>query len=327
MSAPLVIAHRGASGHRPEHTRSAYLTAIAQGADAIEIDVVPTRDGVLVVRHEPELAGTTDVARRPEFASRRRIAGVDGHPKRGWFAEDFTAAEIGVLAARERLPHLRAANTRYDGREGVLTLAEVLELTAEAGVRLVIELKHAVRCARIGLPLDALLTAALAAAPRLPAITVESFERGVLDALAARGLQHPLVYLLGGRRCAVDARVSYRRELADPARFDGLAGISLRTSMVRPETVQPVLARGLEVWTWSLRPENLFLPPRFWAAGGPAHRGDFAAYWRSLAAAGVTGVFADHPDLARAVLGPATPVRGALAHEVPGSAIDVGAPA
>ena len=307
MTRPLVIAHRGASGHRPEHTRSAFGTAIEQGADAIEIDVVATFDGVLVVRHEPELSGTTDVASRPGFADRRRTVEVDGRTRRGWFVEDFTAEEIAGLGARERLPRLRPDNARYDCAEGVMTLVDVLALTAAAGVRLVIELKHATRSAGLGLPLDELLIETLAAAPALPPITVESFERGVLDRLAGRGFAHPLVYLLGAGRAAVDSPVTdggpltYRQELADPARFDGLAGVSLRAGMVRPRSVERVLARGLEVWTWTLRPENVFLPPRYWLRGGPARLGRYADYWRSLAACGVTGVFADHPDLARAV--------------------------
>src|SRR5438270_12793727 len=117
---PLVIAHRGASGYRPEHTLDAYRLAIEQGADAIEIDVVASRDGELVVRHEPELSGTTDVASRPEFAARRRVKDVDGHAVRGWFAEDFTWPELATLAARERLPRLRPRGAAYDGREGIL---------------------------------------------------------------------------------------------------------------------------------------------------------------------------------------------------------------
>src|SRR5947209_10957195 len=126
---PLVIAHRGASGYRPEHTLDAYRLAIEQGADAIEVDLVASKDGELVVRHEPELSGTTDVASRPEFAARRAAKEVDGRTLRGWFAEDFTCAELTTLTARERLPRLRPAGAAFDGREGLLRLSDALAVT------------------------------------------------------------------------------------------------------------------------------------------------------------------------------------------------------
>ncbi|HEY4267142.1 MAG TPA: glycerophosphodiester phosphodiesterase family protein, partial [Galbitalea sp.] len=116
---PIVIAHRGASGYRPEHTRAAYELALAQGADAVEPDLVPTRDGVLVIRHENEISGTTDVASRAEFADRRTIKTIEGETLTGWFTEDFTWDELSTLRARERLAKTRPANTRYDGQEGI----------------------------------------------------------------------------------------------------------------------------------------------------------------------------------------------------------------
>jgi len=309
MHPPLVIAHRGASGHRPEHTRAAYRLAVQQGADAIEADVVATLDGELVVRHEPELSGTTDVASRPEFADRRRAKDVDGRIRRGWFAEDFTWAELATLTARERLARLRPANTAFDGREGLMRLADAVAITADAGIRLVIELKHATRSAALGLPFEALLPAALRAVGGAPDVLVESFEGTVLTRLAEGGLPHPLVRLLGGPRVVPDSEVragrqiGFREELRDLGRFDGLAGISVRTPFVRPGLCERAAARGLDVWTWTLRPENCFLPAPYWSAAGPGRFGRFADHWRRLAAAGVAGVFADHPDLARAALG------------------------
>ncbi len=311
---PLVIAHRGASGYRPEHTRDAFRLAIEQGADAIEIDVVASKDGELVVRHEPELSGTTDVAARPEFAARRAAKDVDGRTLRGWFAEDFTWTELSTLRARERLPRLRPAGAAFDGRDGLLRLSDALGLTARAGIRLVVELKHAVRSAALGLPLDELLVPALAGAAALPAVTVESFEEAVLRSLADRRFPHPLVRLLGGPRVAPDVvdrvgrRLGYREELRDLDRFDGLAGISVRTALVRPSLVERAAARGLSVWTWTLRPENCFLPAGYWSPGGPGRFGRYAEYWRQLARAGIAGVFADHPDLARDALRSAEPV-------------------
>ncbi len=172
---PIVIAHRGASGYRPEHTRSAYELAIAQGADAVEPDVVPTKDGVLVVRHENEISGTTDVAKHPEFANRRTLKLIAGKPTSGWFTEDFTWAELSTLRARERLPKLRPASAAFDGTEPMLRLSDLREiLDASAGigptppvtdgapapavraVGMVAELKHATYFTSIGLPLGEL---------------------------------------------------------------------------------------------------------------------------------------------------------------------------
>ena len=132
---PLVIAHRGACGYRPEHTLAAYALAIEQGADFIEPDLVPTRDGVLIARHENELSDSTDVADRPVFADRRCVKVVDGVEHAGWFSEDFTLDEIKTLRARERLPALRPGNTAWDGRFEVPTFAEILALLQAAEAR------------------------------------------------------------------------------------------------------------------------------------------------------------------------------------------------
>jgi glycerophosphoryl diester phosphodiesterase len=156
---PLVIAHRGACGYRPEHTLAAYALAIEQGADFIEPDLVPTRDGVLVARHENELSDSTDVADRPVFADRRCMKVVDGIERTGWFSEDFTLDEIKTLRARERLPQLRPENTAYDGHFEVPTFAEILALLRQAegqGRRVGVypETKHPTYFARAGRHLD-----------------------------------------------------------------------------------------------------------------------------------------------------------------------------
>ena len=129
---PIVIAHRGASAYRPEHTLAAYRLAIAQGADYIEPDLVITRDGVLVCRHENEISGTTNVAEVAAFAQRRREKIVDGVTASGWWVEDFTLPELKTLRCRERIPQLRAANRAHDDQEAIPTFAEVLALAAEA---------------------------------------------------------------------------------------------------------------------------------------------------------------------------------------------------
>ena len=153
----LVIAHRGASGYRPEHSRSAVELAIEQGADAIEPDLVATRDGVLVVRHDNELSTTTDVAAHPRFLGRRRTAVVDGQRLTGWFTEDFTWSELSTLRVRERMPRVRLGNVAYDGREPILSLDDLLRIIRPHRVLLVAELKHAAHFESIGLPLDRLL--------------------------------------------------------------------------------------------------------------------------------------------------------------------------
>lgn len=183
----LTIAHRGASGERPEHTRAAYDLAIAQGADIIEPDLVMTRDGVLVVRHENEIGGTTDVAAHPEFADRRSTKIIDGQTVTGWFTEDFTLAELMSLRARERLPELRG--TAFDGQEPILTFEQVLAIAAAARVGVAPELKHPAYFAGIGLPMEDAFVAVLerhgltgADAP----VLVQCFEVGPLERLAAR---------------------------------------------------------------------------------------------------------------------------------------------
>ncbi|MBU3971349.1 MAG: glycerophosphodiester phosphodiesterase, partial [Alphaproteobacteria bacterium] len=189
LAHPLIIAHRGASGERPEHTRAAYERAIEQGADFIEPDLVVSRDGVLIVRHENEIGGTTDVAAHPEFADRRTTRTIDGESVAGWFTEDFTLAELKTLRARERLPELRPANTAFDGREPILTFEEVLDIAAAADVGVVPELKHPTYFAALGLPMEDAFVAILerrgltgADAP----ILIQCFEVGPLQRLRAR---------------------------------------------------------------------------------------------------------------------------------------------
>lgn len=270
---------------------AAFETAVSQGAPAIEVDVVPTADGGLLLRHDAQMSLTTDVASRPEFADRRRVKTIAGRRHRGWFAEDFTLAEACTLRARERYPATRVSSAACDGTESLIPLPELLAFVAAHGVRLVIELKHADRAEAAGLPLDELVLRDLGSAPDAD-VVVESFEHEVLDALALRGFDRPLVALIG------DAPIGDRKVLADPAALDRFMGVSLRLGLARPERVGMFRERGREVWTWTLRPENRFLPRRF--RRPDAVFGDYAEYWRKFARAGVTGVFADHPDLALA---------------------------
>ncbi|RZM09380.1 MAG: glycerophosphodiester phosphodiesterase, partial [Sphingomonas sp.] len=185
LSPLIVIAHRGASGLRPEHTLAAYSLAIDQGADFIEPDLVPTKDDVLVARHENNIAETTNVADHPEFAARKTTKTIDGQTMTGWFVEDFTLAELKTLRAKERLPKLRPANTAYDGQFQIPTLAEIIALakrrTTETGRTIGIypETKHPTYFAKIGHPTDAKLVAELREAgwdsARAP-VFIQSFE-------------------------------------------------------------------------------------------------------------------------------------------------------
>ena len=248
---PLVVAHRGASGYRPEHTEAAYRLALALGAEAIEPDVVATRDGVLVLRHEHEISGTTDVADHPEFADRRTTRDVDGDRMTGWFTDDFTWAELTTLRARERLPNVRPASARFDGRYPLLRLRDLMRLIDEAPpapgtqrpVRLVVEVKHATEFAARGLPLDELVAAELRGWGAPGQLVVESFEQTVLGQLQSRGLAAEYVYLLEKAGSAADlvarhgaAAISYAGQLTDAglARIAaaGIDGISVDTALV-----------------------------------------------------------------------------------------------
>src|SRR5689334_13838056 len=165
-----VFAHRGASGYRPEHTLAAYALAIQLGADYIEPDLVSTKDGLLVARHENEIGGTTDVAQHPEFADRRTTRTIDGRAVTGWFTEDFTLDELRTLRAKERLPQVRPGNTRYDGRFEVPTFDEVLRLAKDESRRtgrtigVAPETKHPTYFDSIGLSLEEPLLRSLRAA-------------------------------------------------------------------------------------------------------------------------------------------------------------------
>ena len=299
---PLVIGHRGAPGYLPEHTLPSFELAIAQGADAVEVDVVASADGVPVVRHERELAGTTDVAARPEFADRRREGVVDGIPRLGWFAEDFRWDELATLRGRERMPGVRPRSAAHDGEAAVLRLADVARLTSAADVLLVIELKEAAHSAALGMPLPDLVLTELAGLPDRPRIAVESFEKTPLLALAASGADWPLVYLLDDHGAAADERgagsVTFADELADPSRLGTFAGVSLPTSLIQEPRVDALHAAGLDVWTWTLRPENRYLEPAYRRGTDPGRTGDWRRAWLRLFRTGLDGVFADHPDLA-----------------------------
>ncbi|WP_243230598.1 glycerophosphodiester phosphodiesterase family protein [Microbacterium sp. CIAB417] len=317
--APLVIGHRGAPGYRPEHSRSAYELALAMGVDAVEPDVVATRDGVLVVRHENEISGTTDVADRPEFASRRTTKTVDGQALTGWFTEDFTWDELATLRVRERLPELRTSSATFDDTQPMLRLLDVLDIVRAGSVEhgreigVVLEIKHATYFQGIGLDLAPLIARDLRAAGwadgELPLI-IESFESTVLAHLRAAGIAASYVYLIEAKGRPFDlvqaqgrAALSYKATVL-PAGLDALAGVvdgisvNKRMLLARGNSiVADAHARGLTVFTWTCRPENAFLAPEYRGVGGRSDHGDYEAEWDAIAHTGVDGVFVDHPDL------------------------------
>ena len=324
---PLVIGHRGAPGYRPEHSRSSYDLALAMGVDAVEPDVVVSRDGVLVVRHENEIGSTTDVSTRPEFAARRMTKTVDGAQITGWFTEDFTWGELASLRCRERLPKVRATSATFDDLQPVLRLHDVLDLVRDASlaqgreIGVVLEIKHATYFASLGWDVAALvdqeLRAAGWAAGELP-LVVESFESTVLGRVRERGIRGTFIYLLEASGSAFDLIAAHGRaaptyaQTAAPAGLDELVGVVDGISVDKRLILAPdrrgratgptaVVAdaheRGLQVFTWTCRPENTFLVPEFRSRGGPSAFGDWEAEWAIIRDAGVDGVFVDHADL------------------------------
>jgi glycerophosphoryl diester phosphodiesterase len=327
---PLVIAHRGASGERPEHTLEAYRLAIQQGADYIEPDLVITRDGVLVARHENEISGTTDVAYRREFANRRTTREIDGEEVTGWFTEDFSLEELRSLYARERLPELRPNNTAFDGRLRIPTLDEIIDLAEEMSratsrrIGIYPETKHPSYFRSIGLPLEEPLVETLERrglnvtdAP----VFIQSFEVENLKRLAGMTPVR-LIQLASPDGRPYDFTASgdertYRQMMT----ADGLAeiasyahGIGVHKDLVIPRDdrlnllepsslVDDAHAAGLLVHVWTFRSENYFLPAnlRTGDAASPeflAEHGRALEEYRLYFEAGIDGVFSDFPAAA-----------------------------
>jgi glycerophosphoryl diester phosphodiesterase len=308
-SPPIVIAHRGASGSRPEHTLAAYELAIEQGADFIEPDLVLTKDNVFVARHENEISGTTDVADHPEFASRHTTKTIDGAAITGWFTEDFTLAELRTLRAKERLPQFRPGNTAYDGQQPVPTLAEVIALakraTAATGRTIGIypETKHPTYFAAIDHPMEARLVRELRAAgwdsPQAP-VFIQSFEVNNLKALKTlTGIR--LIQLMNDSGGPADHAVDSYATMATPA---GLKAVATYAWGIGPNKVlvgqgKPLVhdahAAGLRVHPWTYRAENAFLPEAYRVPGDPPTHGRIGQEIADAVDAGVDGFFTDFP--------------------------------
>ena len=313
----LVIAHRGASGERPEHTLAAYERAIDQGADYIEPDLVVTKDLVLVARHENELSDTTDVAAHEEFADRRRSKTIDGRLVSGWFAEDFTLAELRTLRAKERLSGLRPSNARFDSLYAIPTFAEIVQLVrakeAETGrtIGLYPELKHPTFLLQdAGIDSVDLLVTALREADlddAEDAVFVQCFEVAPLKRLD-RLVDVKLVLLAKpGEDPADEPGLRYEdmltpSGLAEVAGYADAIGADLRLLLAADGgstgVIEAAKEAGLQVHGWTLRKENAYLPPAFRSGGGEAAPGNLAALVLVAKAAGLDGVFTDDPAIA-----------------------------
>ncbi|WP_226664556.1 glycerophosphodiester phosphodiesterase [Alteriqipengyuania lutimaris] len=315
----LVIAHRGASGERPEHTLASYERAIDEGADYIEPDLVVTKDLVLVARHENEIGETTNVADHPEFADRRRTKNIEGQMVNGWFAEDFTLAELQTLRAKERMPALRPANARFDGLYAIPTFADIIALKrameAETGrkIGLYPELKHPTWLLQeSGIDTVDLLVRQLKAEGLDGAdsdVFVQVFDIAPLQRLD-KMIDAPLILLIRPEGGPYDepgmtwAGIMTPTGLAEVATYaDGIGpwmGHVLRDDGTPTDLVRDAHAAGLKVHPWTVRKENVFLPASLRSDASENGVGDIRGLVKLLKAAGVDGYFTDDPGLVRA---------------------------
>lgn len=326
-SRPIVIAHRGASGYLPEHTLAGYAVAMLQGADFIEPDLVMTRDGHLIARHDNVLDLTTDVAQRPEFAERRTEKTVDGITAGGWFSEDFTLAEIKQLRAVERIPNLRPGNARLNGQFEVPTLQEIIDLVKAnekaLGRKIGIypETKHPTYFQRLNLSMEGTLVKILHAsgyATQRDRVFIQSFEIGNLKRLR-RLTRIPLIQLLETSAGPADV-VAAGESLTynEMATAEGLREIASYADGVGPEKYHFIIPRsadgtldpanatdfvrnahacGLKVHPYTFRAENYFQPTNLRSSGDPTTHGDLAAEIELFLSVGIDGFFTDQSDI------------------------------
>lgn len=305
---PLVIAHRGASGDRPEHTLAAYELAIALGADYVEPDLVPTRDGVLVARHENNLIDTTDVGDRPEFSDRYTTKQIDGQTCSGWFTEDFTLTELKTLRVRERLPFRdQSFNDRFQipTWEEILILVRQAEQATGRTIGIYPETKHPSYFQSMGLPIEAPLLQGLThygyGHPH-DRICIQSFETQNLQDLRSLTAL-PLIQLIGQ---ATEIQVDSDRPYADLLTSEGLAAIAQYAQGIGPDkrwivpshptdagqllsptdVVNRAHACGLWVHPYTFRNEPQFLHPAY-----ATPRQEYQQFFRL----GVDAVFSDAP--------------------------------
>lgn len=322
---PIIIGHRGASGERPEHTRAAYELAIEQGADYIEPDLVMSKDGILMVRHENEISQTTNVATKRQFAARFTTKVIDGQEISGWFTEDFTYNELKTLRAKERLPELRNRNRDYDNEFSIMSFQELLKFVQlmERRTGRVIgvypELKHPSYFKSIGLPQDQLLVKQLNSfgyRDASDAVFIQSFEVGTLETLS-EATDIRLIQLIGGEGTPPDRPNLNFSDMVTAAGLRRIAryadGIGVDKSHIIGRNILGRLggpsgvvknAKSLDllVHAWTFRGENYFLPEGMKSSLNPAEWGDMKREIKAYRDAGVDGFFTDHPDLALTAL-------------------------
>lgn len=273
-----VFGHRGASGYRPENTLEAFKLAFDMGADAIECDLVPTKDGELIIRHDNYLSTTTDVASRPEFAHLQRVGTVGWQETRpDWFCQDFTLAELKQLRATERLPEERPGSAKFDGEFELATLDELLASDFVSGKHLILEVKHGAYFAAQGFPVSAILDRKLRESnwrDRGVSLTLESFDFKVLEQMQ--------------RVCGDVGEYVFLVDTWGDPKFDETAkifdGISFNYVLVLDsDWVEQSKARGLKVFIWTAKAEEA--------------EASIEEYYSRFVLSGADGVFADQPDL------------------------------
>ena len=303
---PIIIAHRGASGYRPEHTLAAYQLAIELGADYIEPDLVISKDGVLIARHENEISQTTDIAAHPEFTHLKTTKIIDGEVKTGWFTEDLTIAEIKTLTAKERIPEIRHQNTGYHGCLQIPTLAEIIDLAKKYHVGIYPETKHPSYFQSIGLSLENSLLTALKDVD-IP-VFIQSFEVGNLQELFQL-TNLPLVQLINDYGQPYDLTINgdsltyqdmiLTQGLKKIAEYAQAIGVNKNLVVPKDKNgklksatplIQNAHQEGLLVHSWTFRNENYFLPLDFQDKPPEEYKLFFQL--------GLDGVFSDFPDTA-----------------------------
>lgn len=318
---PIIIGHRGASGERPEHTAAAYRLAIEQGADYLEPDIVVSKDGILMVRHENEIGATTNVSTKEEFASRYTTKIIDGKEVTGWFTEDFTYNELKTLRARERLRELRADNRDYDNEYEILSFEELLKLIQRLEQRtgrvigIYPELKHPSYFKSIGLPQQETLLKQLnifGYRDASDAVFIQSFEVGILEKLS-EATDIRLIQLIGPEGSPPDKPNLLFADMVSPDGLSRIAkyadGVGVHKSYVidrnvlgrlsaPTDLIKNAKSRELLVHGWTFRAENYFLPEGLKSSLELDELGDMKTEIKAYRDAGIDGFFTDHPELA-----------------------------
>lgn len=278
-----VFGHRGASAYRPENTLEAFELAFEMGADAIECDLIPTKDGELIIRHDNYLSTTTDVASRPEFAHLKREGAVGWQESRAdWFCEDFTLAELKQLGAKERLPEERPGSAKFDSQFNLASLDELLNADFAHGKHLILEVKHGAYFASKGFPVSAILAKKLREIDwraKGITLTLESFDFKVLEQMKkVCGDVGEYVFLVD----------TWGQPMFDESAqiFDGLS--FNHVLVTNSDWIEQTKARGMKAFIWTARAEEA--------------ENSTEEYFANFINTGADAIFADHPDLLREVV-------------------------